>query len=312
MSNLNLFATVLTYPAPSGNYRGESEENRTVIQKIYKNGQKYAIVSPESIRNALREILILMGLPNNRSRIYDADQLAVEFKEFPNASKYADDFLFGFMVAKAPKEAKEANLPPKRDSIFRCNLAVALSPYKYDAVFHQSPLNVKTKNNEKTFWQNSKTSALLHREVTHTAFQYPFALSQRDCLEHPEWVRGLLNAIAQLNGVAGGHARAYYEFAPRSIVVRLTPKLVAGYNTYGFDEVGNLPELMPRLSQRDDENCDLPGDEFWIGGELVRNLDEIEKSRLLTAGVHLYKNPEQLFDDLGNAFLGGKEGVSAA
>ena len=31
---MNLFATVLTYPAPSANYRGESEENRTVIQKI--------------------------------------------------------------------------------------------------------------------------------------------------------------------------------------------------------------------------------------------------------------------------------------
>jgi len=312
MSNLNLFATVLTYPAPSGNYRGESEENRTVIQKISKNGQKYAIVSPESIRNALREILILMELPNNRSRVHDADQLAVEFKEFPNASKYADDFLFGFMVAKAPDEAKKAKLPPKRDSVFRCNLAVALSPYKYDAVFHQSPQNVKTKNNEKTFWQNSKNSALLHREVTHTAFQYPFALSQRDCLEHPEWVRGLLNAIAQLNGVAGGHARAYYEFAPRSIVVRLTPKLVAGYNTYGFDEVGNLPELMPRLSHRDDENPDLPGDEFWLGGEIVRHLDEAEKSRLQAAGVHLYKNPEQLIDDLGNAFLGGKASVSAA
>ena len=309
MSSLNLFATVLTYPAPSSNYRGESEENRTVIQKLSKNGKKYPIVSPESIRNALREVLILMGLPHNRSRVHDADQLAVEFKEFPNASKYADDFLFGFMVAKRPKEVK---LPPKRDSVFRCNLAVGLSPYKYDAVFHQSPLNLKTKNNEKTFWQNAKTSALLHREVTHTAFQYPFALSQRDCRQQPEWVRGLLNAIAQLNGVAGGHARAYYEFAPRSIVVRLTPKLVAGYETYGFDETGNLPELMPRLGNRDEEDCDLPGDEFWLGGEIVRNLDEAETARLQAAGVHLYKNPERLLEDAGNEFLGGGERVSAA
>ena len=31
---MNLFATVLTYPAPSANYRGESELNRTVIQKV--------------------------------------------------------------------------------------------------------------------------------------------------------------------------------------------------------------------------------------------------------------------------------------
>jgi len=31
---MNLFATVLTYAAPSANYRGESTENRSIIQKI--------------------------------------------------------------------------------------------------------------------------------------------------------------------------------------------------------------------------------------------------------------------------------------
>lgn len=306
MTSLNLFATVLTYPAPTSNYRGESEENRTVLQKISKNGQKYVVVSPESIRNALRETLILMGLPNNRSRVYDADQLAVEFKEFPNASKYADDFLFGFMVAKPEDAKKNKPLPPKRDSIFRCNLAVALSPYKYDAVFHQSPLNVKTKLNEKTFWANAGTSALLHREVTHTAFQYPFALSQRDCLEHPEWAKALLQAIAQLNQVAGGHARAYYEFAPRSVIARLTPKLVAGYNTYGFDETGNFAELN-RLGKADDDNCDLPANEFWIGGEIVREMEPEQMATLKEAGAHLYYNPEQLFNALANEFLAGSK-----
>ena len=30
----NLFGTVFTYTAPSANYRGESAENRAVIQKI--------------------------------------------------------------------------------------------------------------------------------------------------------------------------------------------------------------------------------------------------------------------------------------
>lgn len=307
MTNLNLFATVLTYPAPAGNYRGESEENRTVLQKIVKDGQKYTIISPESIRNALRETLILMEQPHNRTRLHDQEQLAVEFKEFPNAQKYADDFLFGYMVAqtKEVEAMKKQNLPPKRDSIFRCNMAVALSPYKYDTVFHQSPLNAG-----KSTWKNSSSSALLHREITHTAFQYPFALSQLDCLEKPEWVRALLQAISQLNGVAGGHARAYYEFAPCSVVARLTPKLVAGYKTYGFEEDGSFPELN-RLCNRDTQDCDLPGDEFWIGGEIVRQMNEIEISRLTNAGVHLFKNPEQLFEQLANGFLGGNASVSA-
>jgi CRISPR-associated protein Cst2 len=301
MSNLNLFATVLTYPAPSGNYRGESEENRTVLQKISKDGAKYAIVSPESIRNALRETLITLDVPHNRTRLHDEDQLAVEFKELPNAEKYADDFLFGYMVAKLPDALKkQKDLPPlKRDSVFRCNMAVALNPYKYDAVFHQSPKNAGTSP-----WQNSGSSALLHREVTHTAYQYPFALSQKDCLAKAEWAKALLKAIAQLNGVAGGHARAYYEFAPRSVVVRLTPKLVAGFKTYGFDTEGSFPELLERIGKVGEENCDLPGNEFWMGGELVRSLDAETKTKLDDCGVHLYANPEALFDELAKTFLG--------
>ncbi|MEM8672249.1 MAG: type I-B CRISPR-associated protein Cas7/Cst2/DevR [Cyanobacteria bacterium P01_G01_bin.67] len=302
MSNLNLFATVLTYPAPAGNYRGESEENRTVLQKISKDGAKYAVISPESMRNAMRETLILMNQPHNRTRIHDADQLAVEFKEYPNPNKYADDFLFGYMVAKKEDATKmrDKDLPPKRDSVLRCNMAVALNPFKFDAVFHQSPLNAG-----KSPWKNSGTSALLHREVTHTAFQYPFALAQRDCMAQPEWTKALLNAIAQLNNVAGGHARAYYEFAPRSVFARLTPKLVAGYKTYGFNEAGNF-EALNRINKKNTENCDLPGDEFWLGGELVRNLDDVDKQNLESKGVHLYANPEQLFNELSDAFLRGK------
>lgn len=302
MTNLNLFATVLTHSAPAGNYRGESEENRTILQKISKQGQKYAVISPESIRNALRETLILLNQPNNRTRLHTEDQLAVEFKEYPNANKYADDFLFGYMVAqtKDAKEMKELSLPPKRDSVLRCNMAVALSPYKYDVVFHQSP-----KSAGKSPWKNAANSALLYREVTHTAFQYPFALSQSDCLEKPEWVRALLYAISQLNGVAGGHARAYYEFAPRSVVARLTPKLVAGYNTYGFEEDGTFPELKRIIAG------DLPGSEFWVGGEIVRNMNDAEKSQLIEANVNLLSNPEQLFEQLANQFLGDSTSVSS-
>ena len=53
--------------------------------------------------------------------------------------------------------------------------------------------------------------------------------------------------------------------APRSIVARLTGNLVAGYDTYGFDDKGDFPEL--RRINKDD----LAGSEFRIGGELARN-----------------------------------------
>jgi CRISPR-associated protein Cst2 len=71
MTNKNLFATVLTYAAPSSNYRGESEENRTVLQKIVKDKKEFTVISPESMRNALREMLIKAGVPSNRKRLHD-------------------------------------------------------------------------------------------------------------------------------------------------------------------------------------------------------------------------------------------------
>jgi CRISPR-associated protein Cst2 len=294
--NNNLFVTVLTYPAPSSNYRGESEENRTVLQKIAKGKQEFTIISPESMRNALREMLIKAGQPCNRKRLNDylsddgKPQLAVEFKEFPNPEKYADDFLFGFMVAD--KDAVKKHKVSKRDSVLRMNMAVALTPYRFDATFHQSPLNAGAST-----WKNAATSALLHREVAHTAYQYPFALAGSDCQAKPDWTKALLAAIAQLSDVAGGHARSYYEMAPKSVIARLTPSLIAGYNTYGFDEQGQFKDL-DRLHADD-----LPGSEFWVGGEIVREMDAVEKKRLADAGVKLYENPQKMFAEIADAFL---------
>ena len=290
--NKNLFAAILSYPAPSSNYRGESEENRTVLQKIAKGRQEYTVISPESMRNALREMLQQSDIPCNRKRLHDEDQLAVEFKEFPNADKYADDFLFGFMVADKDAIKKNKGLPAKRDSVLRMNMAVALTPYRFDATFHQSPLNAGASP-----WKNASTSALLHREVAHTAYQYPFALAYSDCKAQPQWTKALLKAISQLSDVAGGHARSYYEMAPKSIVVRLTPNLIAGFDTYGFDEQGEFPELS-RINTND-----LPADEFWIGGELARNMNETRKAQLADAGLKFYDNPQTLLADLADEFL---------
>lgn len=285
MSNPNLFATVLTHAAPSSNYRGESEENRTIIQKITKGNHEYPIISPEAMRNALREILAKRGLPMNRSRLHSEDQLAVEFKEFPNADKYADDFLFGFLVADKDAIKANAKLPAKRDSVLRLNLAVSLLPYRFDATFHQSPVNAG-----KSPWQNSAKSALLHREVAYTAFQYPFALSFDDCARNPsglKWGAALVEAIAELSNVAGSHARSYFEMAPKSVVCRATNRLVCGFDTYGFDTEGGFPELR-RIHKKD-----LPGSEMFIGGELARSLPEEERKRLVSEGAHLFDDPRE-------------------
>jgi CRISPR-associated protein Cst2 len=288
----NLFCTVLSYAAPSSNYRGESEENRTIIQKVTKGDHEYAVISPESMRNALREILALRELPMNRRRLPDEEQLAVEFKDYPDADKYADDFLFGYLVADN-KEMKKLKRPAKRDSILRMNLAMALQPYRFDATFHQSPLNAGDSK-----WKNATTSALLHREVSYTAFQFPFALNLEDCKDKRPWAKALLAAIGELSNVAGGHARSYFEMAPRSLVARLTASLVFGFDTYGFASDGRFPELA-RVKAGD-----LPGAEFVVAGALAREMAPADRTRLEGEGVRFFDNAQAALVQLAKDGLG--------
>jgi len=252
---MNLFATVLTYPAPAANYRGESELNRSVIQKVTDGRFDYPIISPEAMRNALREILAGYGLPCNRKRLHpesgagkgDDDstgegkqQLAVRYEKYPDPDEFADDFFFGYLLAVKGKEltklrtAKGPRFPMKRDSVLRMNLAKGLEPYRHNTVFTQSPQFAEGNPWKPGGGDAKANSALLHRETCVTLFQYPFALNGNDCQSKPDWTRSLLRAIGELNDVAGNHARSYFEMAPASIVVRLTESLVAGYETYGF------------------------------------------------------------------------------
>ena len=298
----NLFGTVLTYTAPSANYRGESAENRAVIQKITIGRFEHAIISPEALRNALRETLAVLGLPCNRERLDDEEQLAVQFKDYPDAERYADDFFMGWLVAASGKDRKAIrdelqakgrdadNFSFKRDSILRMNMAVAVEPFRHDTVFTQSPLDATDKAIKSHV--NDTSSNLLLRETAVTAYQYPFALNLADCAPHLDWTRVLLAAIGQLNNAAGNHARSYYEMAPASLVLRLTPQLVAGFDTYGFridDGVHRLPEVVEGLLAGD-----YPPEEFYLGGKLIKDMDDATRKKLEERGVALERSPQRL------------------
>ena len=251
-------------------------------------------------------------MPCNRSRLHDEDQLAVRFADYPDADQFADDFLFGYLVAAsgkdrekirkeiAEKRSKDAAkaFTFKRDSVLRMNLAKALEPYRFNAVFTQSPLSAKD-----SAYKNSDTSALLHRETAHTAFQFPFALSGEDCKPKPNWVRALLKAIGELSDVAGNHARSYYEMAPASIVVRLTSQLVAGYQTYGFTLDGKFPEVIDGILH--EPSADYLGSEFYIGGKIVKDMVPDQAEKLVAQGVTLDRDPRRLLDAVAVRFLGG-------
>lgn len=290
----NLFMTFLTYEAPAGNYRGESLPARTTLQKISKGGRQYAVVSVEAVKNRLRERL-LADFPEetNRRRIHDANQLAVVYKEFPDAAKYVDDFFFGFLVADKKAIEKNPGKPYVRNAVLQMNIARALTPYEEDTLMCQSPLINGGTPGIANPWSNDNTSALIHREVSDTAFQYPLALAFEDVKagRAPEWTRALLRHLGELANVGGGHARHYYEMAPRSIVARLTSRLASGFDPYGFTPEGAFPDLERVLAKG------LPGKEFFFGGEIVRKLDILhpgKKAALLAEGVKLFDETEQL------------------
>lgn len=322
---MNIFGTVLTYAAPSANYRGESELNRLVMQRITRGRFEYPVVSPEAMRNALRETLRTYGLPCNRERLTNEEQLAVRFEDYPYPERWVDDFFFGYLIADRKQvpaaTVKERNLQFKRDSILRMNMAVALEPYRHDTVFTQSPLTIK---NESAPWQNATSSALLHRETAFTAFQYPFAINVDDCRidddaapvagvtrpngeqyatrgeQYADWLRFLLRGISELNGVAGNHARSYFQMAPASVVIRVTDALVSGADLYGFQPDGTLPEIVNSISVGD-----YPGSEFLLGGQIVRDVLTSEQCKALKEkGTALYRKAEGALDEAARRATG--------
>jgi len=323
---MNLFGTVLTHIAPSANYRGESELNRAVMQKITLDRQKYCVYSSETLRNALRETLADMKMDCNRKRLHDEKQLAVEFHDYPDRDKYIDDFFFGWLIAATDSDKKDikeefkkkgrgfGSFKFRQDSILRMNLAVALKPFRHDSVFTQSPQDATDKEIKKH--KNTDNSQLLHRDVSMTAFQYPFALNLNDCKEKPNWTAALLRAIGELNHVAGNQARHEFSFEPASIVLRLTSQRVPGYDSYCFkleEENGNshlLPEIISgiikpsKTSKQGVELYDYAGDEFYIGGQIVKQMNEETFNTLTEKNVTLDSNSQRLLETVAKKVKG--------
>jgi CRISPR-associated protein Cst2 len=248
-----LHGTVLTNPGNAGNYRGATMGNFVPLQKIIKGRQQYSFCSANPIRNAMREMAKEMGLPINRTRLNDEDQIAVQFASFPNPELNWDDAIMGWVAAITKKEkegieAKEGRkIQLRRESIFQMNIALALSPIQHIArggvILTQSP------DIRNSAWSNSSSSALIEHETSYTAYQYPFSMHLSD-FNNKKWLCGLLEIISQLNGVAGNHTRSLYEFCPESVVLRLTNNFCAEYQ-YCFDDNRNIPKILEKIEHND-------------------------------------------------------------
>ena len=214
------------------------------------------------------------------SELYSIQRITtVEYKAFPNI-EYADDFFFGFCVTDRAAIAKNPDLFPKRDSVFRNNMAVGLSS---NIDLH---LQLAPRNTEKSPWNNIKETTLLYRQVSYTAYQYPFALALADCISQPEWTTTLIKSIGQLSKVGGGDSVSHFNMAPRSIIVRLTRSLVEGYDSYGFNEDGEFNELN-RLMNDDCKICTIIPSAILVKNAKPKHTEVNTRPSLLTARLSL-------------------------
>lgn len=187
--------------------------------------------------------------------------------------------------------------PSKRDSVLRMNLAVALHPYRFNATFHQSPLNAGASP-----WKNSGSSALLHREVAHTAYQYPFALNLGDCTANKHggaWTRSLLESIGELSNVAGGHARSLFEIAERRRAADAESRRRLWFPMASLP-MGPSPSLSTHVQGRP------PGG--GVLGSVASSCGDLDGPRaaFTAKGVTLDDNPQRLLKRLADASLPGE------
>jgi CRISPR-associated protein Cst2 len=144
-------------------------------------------------------------------------------------------------------------------------------------------------------WRNADQSALVHTELALSSFQYPFCLEVEPFIaaKKEEWGRKTLDIIAQLSHVAGNHARSHFTFDPASVVARLTDRQVPEFDPYGFTSETDFPDLAHSL-----ENKDLPAEEFYLGGGIVKTMSDDRREKLAQLGVKLNTSPRQLLTRL--------------
>jgi len=302
---MNTYAhfAIETFEAPSANFRGESELNRTMLQKLTRKvGDDiltFPFISSTSIRNGFREGIALEGGTVNRSRLKTENLPMVTYAADPDPNKYNDDLIFGYLVVSDNNK----ELPPSWPSVLNVTHAVATTPYFGDASFHQSP-GTPESSAMKT------SSALFHVEQSFTAFQYGLTFCINDFGSrsikseiktkdkdyvtkvfkqdaNPNAYRRLLTVIGDPPKIAGNHARTLFSFEPKSLVVRITNR-----RTPEFDKFDPILDTAKRLSP-----TNLPANEFWFAGNVV----EKHHGLLLDKGVppkQMFENPSKMLEAL--------------
>ena len=248
-NNRYCFISILTPFGIASNNRGEGDGSNTgTLQKLTINGKDYSTVSSEAIRWAYREYLG-ENYPEQVNRIYQSavDEYHVKDEGY-DEKLYIDDDIFGYMDAK--KDSKNKNATTKRRGVLEVSRAISLTPFAGDKIFNAKAGELKT------------STSLYNVEVHATQYQYNIGFKMGDFID-PERAKYLLDAVTNVRHVGGNHSRFLYDFAPESIVARITTSPSPQF-MFCYDDDGT-PVKVGRLI----DNGDIPPEEMIIGGAIA-------------------------------------------
>jgi CRISPR-associated protein Cst2 len=309
-----VYGTIVTSEACASNNRGRNSGNNTTLQKAVYRGGEHTCVSAEAMRFAVRYWMQQNGIEVNRS--YDPSTNRFVFKDEkygywgkPDFVPYADDDLLGFMNAEAPKEADadatlaaaETDAPegvteattaagePGEESGGKTGKRGAKPKAKGKASKRTSPLAVsralslKPWVGENTFncvggVKEAGKLSLYGAEMHTTAYQFTFGLDTKSVVNKQNVAR-LVDALTDPCPVAGNHSRFYYEFAPESVIYRVTNAHSSRIqNIFDYDDNTNKPTAQRLIAQVECGDC--PASEVIVGGEIARTEEGQQLARL--------------------------------
>lgn len=313
-----IHTTSITHRQVASNNRGDGGGgNVSPLQTLLnpESNELHSVVTAPALRYALRQAFAEEGQVCNRKPVRtDTGQPAVEYSEAPDQTRperFMDDLYMGFMVTgknakpagKTKKKGKEAEVAAEKgrkqerwDSPLYCAPALSLDPYEADTLFHQAPKVSGAVKDEDT-----KGGALYQVQAQLTAYRWFWALDLErvhaaEGGSYTEMFQAFMRVMADPPRAGGNHARYLYYAAPASAVLRLTTRRSLQLDPLAWrapDDFGGLKNL-GRFE-------DLPGEEFYVGGDVVQALSDEEMSRLGRAGVHLFGSAQAAYAAVAEA-----------
>jgi len=249
---------LLTPFGVAANNRGEGDGgNTSTLQKITIGNKDHTTVSAEAIKWAIREYLGNV-YPDQVNRIYDpvVDEYTLKDESY-DETRFIDDDAFGYMDAR--KNSKDENATTKRRGVVEVSRAISFLPYNGEKIFN-SRAGIKD------------TNALYKVEVHATQYQYSLGFRLDDFIV-ADRAKLIMDAITNVRHVGGNHSRFMFDFAPESIIIRVTnsPSPLILNRFVEDDEtpgVITIPEIVRLVQVKD-----IDPDELILGGAIAEGCD---------------------------------------